>query len=177
MYTNIDTDHALFTIKQYLRHNSFVFQHLPINTILDALTILMKNTIFQFGDTWWVQKSGTAMGAPPAPPYATIYYGIHEQELLQTYRNELYFYKRFIDDVIGIWIPSNTERWESFCTDLNYGKLRWEVSTHSSQVNFMDLTISIQSQRITTTLFEKELIIIIIETSYFKCYPKNPRRE
>ena len=157
MYTNINTDHALFSIKQYLRNNTFVFRDLPIPAIMDALNIIMRNTIFQFGDTWWVQKSGTAMGAPPAPPYTTIYYGIHEQELLNKYRNELFIYKRFIDDIFGIWIPSTTKRWQSFCSDLTYGNLQWEVSPHSTKVDFMDLTIRICNNRIVTTLFEKEL--------------------
>ena len=157
MYTNINTDHALFSIKQYLRNNTFVFRDLPIPAIMDALNIIMRNTIFQFGDTWWVQKSGTAMGAPPAPPYTTIYYGIHEHELLNKYRNELFIYKRFIDDIFCIWIPSTTERWQSFCSDLTYGNLQWEVSPHSTKVDFMDLTIRICNNRIVTTLFEKEL--------------------
>ena len=78
MYTNIDTTHALQTISDYLHRNTFVYRDLPIRTIIDGLRLLMNNTIFQFGDTWWRQKTGTAMGAPPAPPYATIYYGIHE---------------------------------------------------------------------------------------------------
>ena len=97
------------------------------------------------------------MGAPPAPPYATIYYGIHEDYLLHTYCPELFFYKRFIDDVIGIWVPSSAECWHSFIADLSYGNLTWDVSQLSSQVHFMDLTITLQHQSISTTLFEKEL--------------------
>ena len=44
-------------------------------------------------------------GTPRAPPYATIYYGIHEKNFLPKHIKHVIFYKQFIDDVFGIWIP------------------------------------------------------------------------
>jgi hypothetical protein len=32
--------------------------------MIHGLEILMQNNIFQFGDTFWHQKQGTAMGTP-----------------------------------------------------------------------------------------------------------------
>ena len=62
---------------------------------------------FQFGDLFYRQKTGTAMGVPPAVDWANIYFGLHEMEFLNnsTFKPHLYFYKRFVDDVFGIWIP------------------------------------------------------------------------
>ena len=50
--------------------------------IIEALDILMKNNIIQFDDLFFRQKNGTAMGAPPAPPYATIYFAIHKLNIV-----------------------------------------------------------------------------------------------
>jgi hypothetical protein len=69
----------------------------------------MVNNIFTFGDTTWLQNNGTAMGTPPAPHYATIYYAIHEDELLVEFEADLWHYRRFIDDVGSGWIVNNAD--------------------------------------------------------------------
>ena len=91
----------------------------------------MKNNLFQFDDTYWLQLDGTAMGTPTACLYATISYGVHERnKLLPSYQAFLKLYLRFIDDVFGIWIPSNDGHdelhWSNFQKTMNeWGKLRW----------------------------------------------------
>ena len=44
------------------------------------------------------------MGAPPAPPWATIFLSIHEEALLAKFGYRLQLYHCFIDDVLGIWM-------------------------------------------------------------------------
>jgi hypothetical protein len=68
----------------------------------------MRWNVFQFGDTYWKQLSGTAMGTPPACVYATLYSAIHELAMLVALQACLAVYKRYIDNGIGIW--TGTER-------------------------------------------------------------------
>jgi hypothetical protein len=63
--------------------------------------------------------------------------------------------------VLGIWIitdpDTNAERWEAFKIYMNeelYG-LEWIASPPSQQVDFMDLTLSINNNKIVTTLYQK----------------------
>ena len=71
------------------------------------------------------------------------------------------FYKCFIDDVIGVWLcdpcpVKNDEMWQAFKQDMqSWHGLEWEISEPSTSINFMDLTISIEGDRLSTTLFEK----------------------
>jgi len=162
MYTNIPTGHALFSIGQYLRRKKKVFQDVPMEALIKALGIVMRNNFFTFGDTTWHQLSGTAMGTPPAPPYATLYYAIHEDTLLDEYDDNLQIYRRYIDDVFGIWKPSpghdDDARWLAFTKRMNdFPGLTWETSDRSTSVNYMDLTISIRDDKIHTTLYEKSM--------------------
>lgn len=160
MYTNIPTDTALRKITNFLRrHQRHINENLPYDAIIEGLGIIMRRCAFSFGDTFWAQKTGTAMGTPPAPPYATMYYGLWEQKMLKRHQPNLYFYRRFIDDVFGIWVPmgeNDDEKWDAFVRDLDGAEgLTWEVTDGPDKVDFMDLTLSIDGDRIRSTLYEK----------------------
>jgi hypothetical protein len=53
------------------------------------LHLVFENNIFKLGDMFWKQISGTAMGTPLAPPWATAFNALKEMGLLpklSTYR-------------------------------------------------------------------------------------------
>ena len=165
MYTNIPTHTALNLIGKYL--NQYQRKHnneYPKDAVRAGLRLVMTMNIFTFGDLTLKQLNGTAMGTPPAPPYATIYYGIHEEKFLPHHAQRVIFYRRFIDDVIGIWCPHNnheqgTLEWDNFKNKMNaFPGLTWEFSERAKTIDFMDMTISInKSNKIEKTLFEKRL--------------------
>ena len=124
----------------------------------------MTLNIFMFGDLTFKQLNGTTMGTPPAPPYATIYFGIHEEKFLPHHSQCIIYYQRFIDDAIGIWCPNknsqlDTLEWNTFKNKMNkFPGLTWEFSEPSTTIDFMDMAITInKSNKIETTLFEKRL--------------------
>lgn len=131
--------------------------------ILSALHLTMTRNCFKFGDTYWLQKDGTAMGTPPAPSFATLYYGIFELELLQSFRSNLHYLRRYIDDQFGIWIHDpdpqvDCQRWLDFKNRQSaFCSLEWVFSPLSSNVNFLDVTIHLKPYSISTSLYEKPL--------------------
>ena len=114
------------------------------------------------------------MGTPPAPNYATLYFAIHEINIVRKYP-ELGYYSRYIDDGLGVWTPKTADidrdknRWEQFQTDINsYGNchpfftdngahkpLQWEFSNRGKKVQFLDLTITLQGTWFLTTIYER----------------------
>ena len=104
----------------------------------------MKNNIIKFGDVYRKQISGTAMGKPPAPPWATVYEGIHEKEYIPKWTEYFKFIKRFIDDGCGIWEPAaaiseeeSRIKFDEFKSVVNNNKgLTWEFTELSNSVNF-----------------------------------------
>jgi hypothetical protein len=179
MYTNIKTDPALTTISEYIHaEEGKAFHHYDANALTEALEIVFRNNLIKFGDTYWRQISGTGMGISPAPPWATIFFALHERSVLSQWNANLLFYRRFIDDIFGIWLldecPShNEELWTAFKLHMQqWHGLSWEFSPLSRSCTFMDLTITIESNRLTTTVYEKpqNLYLYIPPTS---AHPKS----
>eukprot|EP00804_Cyclotella_cryptica_P013278 CCRYP_007044-RA/>CCRYP_007044-RA protein AED:0.44 eAED:0.44 QI:0/-1/0/1/-1/0/1/0/126 len=106
--------------------------------------------------------SGTGMGMAPALPWATIFYALYKQHFVPKWNAHLIFYRRFIDDIIGIWLPhpyrdTDTTLWSAFCNNLQqWHGLEWKISPHSDRCNFMDLALTLApTGKIETNLFEK----------------------
>jgi hypothetical protein len=164
MYTNIDADTAIEAFTYLFDHyEAEIPIDFPKSFFLTVLEIIMKQNLFQFDNTFWLQKDGTAMGTPAACLYATISYGIHERnKLLPNFQHLVTFYKRYIDDVLGIWIPlqglNDEAEWQAFQDLMNaWGKLRWIVSDRSNEVNFLDLTLTLENGHITTKTYQKPM--------------------
>jgi hypothetical protein len=163
MYSNINADHGLATFRRWFT----MFKHevptdFPTTLFLRLLEAVMTTNVFQFGDTFWLQTRGTAMGTSCACLYATLYYAFRERTaILPRYSHALPYYGRFIDDILGIWIGT-TDEWTAFQADLSYGDLRWITSELSNEVTFLDLTISINSeQRIETRTYQKPMNLFL----------------
>jgi hypothetical protein len=162
MYTNIDTDHGLHILEQFFEMNKDKLPAgFPTKLVLEAVKIVMRFNVFEFDGTIIKQLTGTAMGTPMACTYSMIYYAYHEiSTLLHKYRRHLLYYKRFIDDGCGLWNDlDDPSAWDSFRKDVDdFGKLRWEVEERSREVNFLDLTITINdSNRIETRTYQKPM--------------------
>ena len=161
MYTNINTEHALQVIEEFL-YTSPLMDNLDVNkeAILDGLRILMHHNVFRLEDTFFVQMDGTAMGTPPACMYATLYFAIHEIKIIKLFP-QLKIYGRYIDDGHGIWTPvhgrDNKADWLKFKALVgSYGSLTWDFTDLTDSLPFLDLRITITDGVISTSLYEKE---------------------
>ena len=161
MYTNIDTDHAIEVITQWLRNleqQNLLPVGFPTGAIIEAMELVMRNNLFEWGDMYFLQLLGTAMGTSSACMWATIYFAVHEMgKLIPTYSSQLLLFLRFIDDMIAVWIGTDQE-YEQFKNDTNnFGILTWEFEPLSKQVDFLDLTVSIENNKITTKTYQKSI--------------------
>ena len=188
MYTNIDTTHGLQTLKQWFAlHSHELPQDYNVDMVIRATEIVMRNNVFQFDDTYWIQLTGTAMGTNLACMYATIYYSYHEEtRLLPVYAHQhpvptvvmppftaptphltapaLLLHARLIDDACQIWdsaklpVDIATNFQAHMEQELHFGILPWEMTKPSRSINFLDLTITLEADRtITTKTYVKEM--------------------
>ena len=102
------------------------------------------------------------MGTPMACIYAPLYFAWKEEiDILPKFKTNLPFYGRFIDDVMGIWIPGFGKTYKQLCRKMdNFGPdiLKWIPSKLCTSVVMLDLSIHIDSKGlIQHSTYQKEL--------------------
>jgi hypothetical protein len=164
MYTNIDTDACIEILSKYLRDNASRFEY-DAEALIDAIVIVMRNNICNFGDIIQRQIRGVAMGMPPAPTIANTFVGIQEDWLVPKWIICVPILKRFIDDGIGVWVhhvdaDEDQRLWKQFQDDVNsHHGLEWEFSERSNEVVFLDMTITIKNGKYETSMYAKPLAL------------------
>ena len=115
----------------------------PDDIIIQGLFSQMTNNDFSYRETeFYQQKQGVAMGKKFSPSLANIYMSLWEAEALQ-HKKEVIFWKRYIDDIFGIWkgLKSDFLEFLTFCNQLRSNiKLTWEFDPQ--ELSFLDLNIS-----------------------------------
>ena len=160
MYNNIDTPHAIQVISWWLDElEPDLPPGYPIEAVKYAMRLVMENNVFEFGTQHYIQLLGTAMGTSAAVMWATLYFGYHEAHLLlPTYSQQLFYYRRFIDDIFAIWLIEDGTSWTDFKHDINdFGVLTWETEEPSTSVNFLDMTLTIVEDRIEFRTYQKDM--------------------
>ena len=127
MYTNIDTTHAIEVISKWM-DSIPLSEGFPLAAVKSAMELVMFNNIFVWGDSYFLQLLGTAMGTSPVCMWATIYSAVHEMDsIIQKYGNKLLLFLRFIADIVGIWVGNSLDAsWDDFKKEVNnVGILEW----------------------------------------------------
>lgn len=79
-YTNINTQHAIDILgRWFILHVEEIPEGYPVDLILLGIRRLMEFNVFTFGNQFFSQINGTAMGMNVACMYVTIYYSYHEE--------------------------------------------------------------------------------------------------
>ena len=85
IYANIDTEHALTILRLFLEEldrEGLLPLDFKIELVIEAARIVMTWNIFEYGDCYFRQLRGTAMGTPAAVMWSIIYYWWHEKHVI-----------------------------------------------------------------------------------------------
>ncbi|XP_075443504.1 uncharacterized protein LOC142487664 [Ascaphus truei] len=129
--------------------------------LLESITFLLTHNYFMFDSRFYLQLLGTAMGTSFAPSYANLFMGFWEAQFIyhinNTFRTNIIFFKRFIDDLIMIWEGDEVSLL-TFINTLNQNNLNinftFEHNIH--HINYLDLLLYIDNDMtIQTEIFRK----------------------
>jgi hypothetical protein len=162
MYTNIDIDDSIARIMNYL---STIWDKYDCKAVEEAMNIVMRNNRMRFGDLFFCQTRGIAMGMSPAPTIANLFVAIYENEhIIPLVGKYLMFYRRFIDDGFAVWLHDrdptvDTKNWNEFKAICNTMGLSWTFKSPRKKLIFMDMTIEIEGERLVTTIYAKPMAL------------------
>jgi hypothetical protein len=131
-------------------------QQPPTDTLIELATMVLENNHFTFGDKFYTQMKGTAMGTRFAPSYAIIFMGEFEKELLRRSEKKPLCWWRYIDDVFLIW-QHGSESLQDFidiCNSIN-SSIQLNFESSADCVNFLDVSVHLDGEKLETSLYRK----------------------
>ena len=115
---------------------------------------LLKNDFFEFNNQIKQQISGMAIGTNCAQTHSCIFMDFFE--FLETQRDKLFWWIRYIDDIFLIWTHGQ-EKLKAFFKDLNkfYPNLKLTNDSSKKNVAFLNLKVKLKQGKIEKDLHVK----------------------
>ena len=185
LYGNIPTSEAIeATLRLIGKHMDKVDTFgLTLIDIEKLLKHCLDNNYVRFGQKYFKQTVGVAMGSRIAPPLAIVFMDAVES-LILTSQNSQYqpvTYMRYIDDILGIWThgPEQLDEYFRFLNDF-HPALKFTIErtdkTRSRSIPFLDTTITVQEDgTYSTELYIKPMAAPII-IDYMSAHPIQCKR-
>ena len=82
---------------------------LTLDSLKTLLQHCLQNNYLRFGDNFFKQTKGIAMGSRVAPPLAITFMHVIESLILSSPGNQPVLYLRYIDDILGVWTHGASE--------------------------------------------------------------------
>ncbi|CAJ0938138.1 unnamed protein product [Ranitomeya imitator] len=156
LYTSIDHDRGLKAINKKLLTTQYFVE--ARRFIIQLLELVLTKNYFLFGDTFYLQLRGTAMGANMAPAYANIVMSVLEEDLVYVSHHFCYVaaWWRYIDDVFLIWTGTE-DMLREFHDYLNGidETIKFTLVYSDTNIQFLDVNVRIENDRLVTKLYTK----------------------
>ena len=131
----------------------------PPHIVPATLDFILKHSTVKFMDTHIYQILGTFMRARMAPPspYANLFMGNEERTIILTFLHLIYFWKRFIDDILFIFLGSYSQL-KYLMTFMNTisPTIKYTFTYSEQTVSFLDVQIYLsESRKLMKKLYKK----------------------
>ena len=139
---------------------------LEITDVTHLLHHCLSNNYLRFGDNYYRQTNGIAMGSRVAPPLAIIFMDNLERKFNATADKKPEVYMRYIDDVFGIWThgPDDLQRYIQHINGAHPAiNFTIETTEENGSIPFLDTTLTIKPDgQYATELYTKPMSAGII---------------
>ena len=154
LYSNIPHSGGIEACRKALNTRSI--ENPPTEDLCNLISLILTNNAFCFGEEFFLQTHGTAMGTRMAPSYANIFMGILEEAFLAEQPLSPLAWWRYIDDIFLLWTHGR-EQLDKFLENLSkwHPTIKFTASVSTTETNFLDVKCCIKGNRIETDLYCK----------------------
>ena len=160
LFTKVPLDEALQVIAQRLREDPTLGERttIPAEELCSLIKLCLEVTYFQFGEQFYRQVQGAAMGSPLSPVVANLYMEAFEQQALVNFPCKPRLWVRYVDNVFAVW-PHTDYHLSEFHDDLNsqHPSIQFSMEGESdSKLAFLDVLVERKGTTILTSVFRKK---------------------
>lgn len=157
LYTNIVKYLCIKAIeKRWMMINQHTF--LSKEQFIDAIKLIIEESYFKYGDEFYLQVCGIAMGNAISGFLADLVMEDLEVYILNKLPFIVPFYRRFVDDILA-FVPE--DKIDDMLSEFNkyHPKLKFTIEQErDNSINFLDMTLTRDKYgNITTTWYRKEI--------------------
>ena len=110
LYPSIPINEGIEAFKEALNDKKYGDCNVSVPFLIMLLSFVLKFNSFIFNGFYYLQEWGTAIGTKVAPTYANIFMGKLESQLLKDWKGRPpSFWKRFIDDILCLFVGTEDE--------------------------------------------------------------------
>ena len=155
LYAVIPNNEGLQALKYFF--NQHPIKKPSSETLLCRAELVLTLNCFSFGDNYYKQINGVAMGTKMGPSYANLFVGFIKNKFFSNYlRPKSELYKCYIDDWVSA-TSSSREELNQFINSVNSFhpalKYTWEISENS--LAFLDIKPSINDNGLSISVHYK----------------------
>jgi hypothetical protein len=105
LFTTTPTDGALSLLRKKLECDDKLKSRTnhTVDTLMELVSVCITNTYFQFGDNYYIQRTGMAMGSPLSPVLCNLYSEDLEPKASGSFVTRPHLFLRYIDDIYVEW--------------------------------------------------------------------------
>jgi Reverse transcriptase (RNA-dependent DNA polymerase) len=160
LFTSVPVAEALITLRKFLEADANLNSRTSLNIeqIMELTSFCVNNTVFQYGEEYYSQIEGMAMGSPLSPILCNLFMADLEQEALNAAPYKPAIWLRYVDDTFILWEHS-TEKLHEFLEHLNSQnqaiKFTMEVE-EDSVLPFLDVKVTRTGNSLSTSVYRKK---------------------
>jgi len=153
LYPSIPKKEGLEACKKAL--DTRTVSSIPTDYVMKMIETVLDGNNFNLGSKKFLQVDGVAIGSKLGKNYACCYMREWDEKAMEQKRKPL-FYKRFIDDMFGVW-TYGLQHLKEFVKILNeiHPNIKVELRWDFEKIEFLDTISTIREGRIITDLYRK----------------------